>query len=311
MTHGKRVIITGATGLIGTRLFDALRKRGYDVVVFTRGPERAAQKLPGAADYVEWSAEERGPWFAAVDGAHAIVHLAGAPISEGLIGVRWTDEHKRAIRESRVVGTRGLVNAIAAAAHKPAVLVSASGVGYYGPRDATPLDEGAPHGHDFLAEVCVAWEREAAAAESHGVRVARVRTGVVLDPAGGALGQLLTPFKLRVGGPIMPGDQYYSWIHPEDLVGIYLLALEDERVRGPINATAPTPVTNRAFTDAIGRVVGSPSWLPVPEFSLRVLLGEMADVVVKGQRVLPRLAQELGYTFRYAELEPALRNLLK
>lgn len=310
MSNAKRVILTGATGLIGSRLFAALREGGYEVVVFSRNPEGARAKLPGAADYVEWAPAEGGPWVAAIDGAYAVIHLAGAPISQGLLGVRWTSDYKDEILNSRVVGTRGIVAAIAAAARRPAVLVNASAVGYYGYRDDTPLDEYAPAGRDFVAEVCVAWEREAARAEELGVRVVRVRTGIVLDPGAGALGQLLLPFRLRTGGPIMPGTQYYSWIHPDDEVGILMLALQDERVRGPINATAPSPETNRDFCATLGTVLGSPSWLPVPEFSLRIALGEMADLVTRGQRVVPRRAQELGYSFRYAALEPALRDLL-
>ncbi len=311
MSNARRVILTGATGLIGRQLFAALRERGYEVVVFSRSPERARAALPGAADYVAWAPAESGPWAAALDGAYGVIHLAGAPISQGLIGVRWTAAHKREIIDSRVIGTRGLVQAMGAAARRPAVLVCASAVGYYGPRDDTPLDESASPGADFQAKVCTAWEREAIQAEAVGVRVARMRSGIVLDRKAGALGQLLIPFRLRVGGPILPGNQYYSWIHPADEVGLFMLALEDERATGPINATAPTPVTSREFSAAIGRVLGSPSWLPVPAFAMRILLGEMADIVVQGQRAIPRRAQELGYSFRFPELEPALRDLLR
>lgn len=310
MNNAKRVILTGATGLIGSRLFAALRERGYEVVVFSRSPEAARRKLPGAAEYVAWTPAESGPWAAALDGAYGVIHLAGAPISQGLIGVRWTEEYKAEIVNSRLVGTRGIVRAIAAAARRPAVLVSASGVGYYGPRDDTPLDEYAPAGDDFQGRLCVAWEREAAQAEELGVRVVRVRTGIVLDPGAGALGQLLLPFRLRTGGPIMPGSQYYSWIHPDDQVAIIMLVLEDERLRGPLNATAPSPETNHDFCATLGSVLGSPSWLPVPEFSLRLVLGEMADLVTKGQRVLPRRVQEHGYQFKFPELRGALRDLL-
>lgn len=310
MSNAKRIILTGATGLIGGRLFKALREGGYDVVVFSRDPAAARRKLPGAAGYVAWAPAESGPWAAAVDGAHAVIHLAGAPISQGLIGVRWTEAYKREIESSRVVGTRGIVAAIAAAARRPAVLVSASAIGYYGPSDDTPLDETAPPGDDFQGRLCVEWEREAVRAEELGVRVVRVRTGIVLDPQEGAMGQLLLPFRLRVGGPILPGSQYYSWIHPDDEVGILMLALEDGRLSGPINATAPNPVTNRDFCATLGRAVGSPSWLPVPALSLRLALGEMADLVVNGVRVLPRRAQELGYQFKHPELGPAMRDLL-
>ncbi len=311
MPTPKRIILTGATGLIGTKLFTALKQRGDAVVIFSRSPERARSALPGAAEYVSWSVAESGPWMAAIDGAAAVIHLAGAPISEGLTGPRWTDSYKAEIRDSRVIGTRGIVNAIAAAKQPPAVLVSASGVGYYGHRDDTPLDETAPAGNDFVAQICVAWEREAARAEEHGVRAAFIRTGLVLDPDAGVLPQIMLPFKLFTGGPVLPGTQYYSWIHPDDLVALYLLALDDERVRGPLNATAPTPQTNREFSSTLGKVMGAPSWLPVPAAALRVALGEMADLVVQGQRVAPTKAQALGYQFRFSQLEPALRDLLK
>jgi uncharacterized protein (TIGR01777 family) len=310
MSDPKRIIVTGATGLIGRKLFAALKGRGYEVVIFSRSPQRARAALPGAAEYVQWSAAEGGPWAAAIDGAHAVVHLAGAPISQGIVGQRWTPAVKAAIRDSRVVGTRGIVGAIAAARSRPRVLVCASGVGYYGFRDSAPLDESAGPGDDFLAQVCVAWEAEAARAEELGVRVVSVRTGLPLDPEDGMLPQMMLPFRLFSGGPVLPGTQYYSWVHPDDLIGIYMLALEDERARGPLNAAAPNPQTNRDFSATLGRVMRSPSWLPVPQLGLRLLLGEMADLVTTGQHALPRKAQELGYPFRFPELEPALRNLL-
>ena len=311
MSRGKRIILTGATGLIGRKLFAALRERGYELVIFSRRPEAARTMLPGAVDYVAWSPAEQGPWAAAVDGAHAVIHMAGAPISQGLLGPRWTAAYKAEIRASREIGTRGIVNAIATASQRPAVLINASAIGYYGYRDDTPLDEQSPAGTDFVAEVCVAWEREALRVEALGVRLVRLRTGILLDPEAGALNQLLLPFRMRSGGPIMPGNQYYSWIHPDDELGLTLMALEDERVSGAFNATAPTPVTNREFTTTLGVVLNSPSWLAVPEFSLRLALGEMADLVTKGQRVLPHRALELGYQFRFAELRPALEDLLR
>jgi uncharacterized protein (TIGR01777 family) len=311
MTQHKRIILTGATGLVGQKLFAALSARGDDLVIVSRNPERARTALPGAAEYVAWWVDAHTAWQSAVDGADAVIHLAGAPISEGLTGPRWTPSYKAEIRDSRVIGTRAIVQAIGAAQRPPAVLVSASAIGYYGYQDATPLDELAPAGSDFVAEVCVAWEQEAARAESHGTRAVFVRTGLVLDPEAGVLPQIMLPFKLFTGGPVLPGTQYYSWIHPDDLVALYLLALDDPRVRGPINATAPNPQTNRDFSATLGKVMGAPSWLPVPEAALRVALGEMADLVVKGQRVIPAKAQTLGYQFRYAQLEPALRDLLK
>ncbi len=306
----KRIIITGATGTIGRRLVAELQS-DYELVIFSRDPERARAASPGAASYVAWQPAEQGPWMAAVDGAWGVIHLAGAPISAGLLGPRWTPEYKAAIRDSRVIGTRGIVNAILAARQRPAVLVSASAVGYYGfYRDATPLDESAPPGRDFLARVCVDWEAEAVRAAEGGTRVVLLRTGLVLDPHSGALPQLILPFKLMTGGPILPGTQVYPWIHPADEVGLIRFALEHEQVSGPLNAAAPKALANRDFAMVLGKVLGSPSWLPVPEFSLRIALGEMADLVVNGQNAIPRKALDLGYRFHFAELEPALRDLL-
>jgi uncharacterized protein len=310
MSDTKRIIITGATGVVGRRLFVALAMRGYEVVIFSRNPQKAREQIPGAADYVRWAPTKSGSWFASIDGAHAIIHLAGAPIAEGILGQRWVPSIKANIYDSRVVGTHGIVDGIAAATNRPKVLLCASGVGYYGFRDSTPLDENASPGSDFLAQVCIDWEREAARATQFGVRVACLRTGLMLDPEDGVLPQIMQPFKMRVGGPVMPGTQYYSWIHPDDLVGIYLLALENEQASGPINAVAPNPQPNRTFSSILGKVMDSPSWMPVPEIVLRAVLGEMADLVVNGQRVLPKKAQSLGYQFRYTHLEPALRNLL-
>lgn len=306
MADGKRVIVTGATGMIGKALCRRLMERGHQVVVFSRDPPAARRTLPGAADYVAWQPAESGPWAGAIDGAHGVIHLAGASIA----GRRWNEEYKREIRDSRVIGTRGLVNAMALAATKPQVFVSGSAVGYYGFRDDTPLDESATPGSDFLAQVCQAWEREALKAEALGIRTVVVRTGVVLDKDEGALAALLPPFRMFVGGPILPGTQWFSWVHLDDEVGILLLALEDEHVRGPINATAPAPETNRAFSATLGKVLGRPSLMPVPGFALRLLVGEFGETLTTGQRVIPKKAQELGYRFQYLTTEQALRQVL-
>ncbi len=307
MADNKRIVVTGATGLIGKALCKALQVDGYDVVVFARDPEQARRAVPGAVDYVSWSASsEPGPWAAHIDGAWGVVNLAGAPVA----GKRWTEQRKREIRDSRVAGTRGIVAAIAAVAHKPRVLINASAIGYYGPRDDTPLDEDAPAGHDFLAGVVADWEAEARKAEDAGVRVVMVRTGIVLDKNEGALAQLKRPFQFFVGGPVLPGTQWLSWIHHSDEVGIMMLALRDERARGPINATAPAPQTNRDFSHTLGRVMGRPSLVPVPGFALKLLFGEFADTLTTGQRVLPAKAQELGYRFQYDSSDAALRQIL-
>lgn len=307
MSLPKRIIITGATGLIGKRVARELRRRGESLVVFSRDTPTARKELRGAEEYVAWQPEEQGPWANAVPGAHAVIHLAGASI----YGQRWSESYKRQIRDSRVLGTRGLVKAIARAAVRPQVLICGSAVGYYGPRDDTPLDESAAPGRDFLAQVCVEWEAEARKAEALGVRVVLLRTGVVLDPHEGALSQMMLPFKLFAGGPIMPGTQWLSWIHIDDEVGILLKALDDPAVSGPVNATAPNPQTNAEFTRALGQAMGRPAWLPVPQAGLKLALGEFAESLTTGQRVLPRRIQELGYQFQYPTSEQALRQLLK
>lgn len=302
---GKRVIVTGATGLIGKAVCKELLARGYEVVVFSRNPVSARQKVPDAANYVAWEPAENGPWTAYIDGAWGIINLAGASIG----GRRWNDEYKRQIRDSRVIGTRGLVNAIAAAREKPHVLINGSAVGYYGPRDATPRDESAAPGNDFQALVCRDWEAAATEAERFGVRTVLLRSGVVLDRRGGALAQLTLPFLFFVGGPILPGTQWFSWIHLADEVGMILFALEHEDVRGPLNATAPAPQTNRDFSAALGYALGRPSWLPIPGFAIRLLVGEFANSVITGQRVLPKKALESGYEFRYSTSAEALRAI--
>jgi uncharacterized protein (TIGR01777 family) len=306
MSLPKRIIITGATGLIGKRVARALRQRGESLVVFSRDTPDARKAVRGADEYVAWQPEEQGPWANAVPGAHAVVHLAGAPV----YGHRWTESYKRQIRDSRVLGTRGLVRAMARAAVRPKVFICGSAVGYYGPRDDTPLDESAGPGDDFLAQVCAEWEAEARKAEALGVRTVLLRTGVVLDRGEGALPQMMLPFKLFAGGPIMPGTQWLSWIHIDDEVGILLRALDDPAVSGPVNATAPNPQTNAEFTRALGQAMGRPAWLPVPQLGLKLALGEFAESLTTGQRVLPARIQQLGYEFRYPTSEQALRQLL-
>jgi uncharacterized protein (TIGR01777 family) len=236
-----------------------------------------------------------------------VVHLAGENVAQ-----RWTTSAKQAIRESRVTGTGHLVQALASLAgeERPRVLVSGSAIGYYGAHGDEPIDEEAPAGSDFLAQTCVAWEVEAQAAEQLGIGVVRVRTGVVLDRSGGALAKMLTPFKLGVGGPVAGGRQYISWIHPDDLVGIMLAAIDSNQWHGAVNATAPEPQRNVDFSRALGRVLHRPSLLPVPGAALELLYGEMSEIVTTGARVLPAKALVLGYEFRYPQLDSALSAAL-
>ena len=288
--------VTGAGGLIGAKLVERLRARGDDVTTLSRNPS-----TPGA---VAWQPEQEPAPAAALAGRDGVVHLAGEEVAQ-----RWNDGAKRRILSSRELGTRNLVAGIEAADPRPRVLVSASAVGYSGPHGNEPLDEQAPPGDDFLAEVCVVWEREARRAGELGLRVVCVRTGVVLAQ-GGALAKMLPFFKLGVGGPVAGGEQYLPWIHVDDVVGIYLAALDGDDWRGPVNATAPDPVTNKAFSKALGRALHRPAFAPVPGLAVRTLYGEMAEIVTKGQRVIPRRAQELGYTFEHPDLVEALRSAL-
>jgi len=299
-----RVTVTGATGLIGPRLVAALRDRGAQVTVLSRDPERARRRLADV-DAVRWDMMSEPAPVEALAGRDAVLHLAGEPVAQ-----RWSAEAKRAIRESRVVGTRNLIEGLRAAEQRPPVLVSSSATGYYGPHGEEPLDEDAAPGGDFLAQVCVEWEAEAARASELGVRVVQVRTGVVLDRAGGALAKMLRPFKLGVGGPVAGGRQYMSWIHADDVIGMMLAALQDERWSGPVNATAPEPVSNLDFSRALGAALRRPALLPVPGFALRLLYGEMAELVTTGARVVPAKALVLGYEFVHPRLEEALASTL-
>ncbi|ADU51556.1 domain of unknown function DUF1731 [Thermaerobacter marianensis DSM 12885] len=314
-----RVVIGGGTGLIGSALAHRLLEDGHEVVVLTRSPGTAAggggpeAAGPGHLRRVTWTAAPAGPgepepaWWEAVEGAGAVVNLAGESIAAG----RWTPRQKERILQSRLQATRALVQAIAAARRKPAVLVSGSAVGYYGPRGDEAIDETAPPGTDFLSRVCVAWEAEARKAEEAGVRVALVRTGLVLAREGGALPRLVLPFRLGAGGPLGSGRQWVPWIHVDDLVGLIRFLLAAEGQEGPFNGTAPHPVTNRDFARVLGKVLGRPAWLPAPAFALRLALGEMADaLLLSGQRAVPRRALAEGFVFRFPEVEPALRDVL-
>lgn len=286
-----KVLLTGATGFVGSRLRERLELAGHEVLPVSRRPGRG----------YDWS---EGSLREGVAAADAVVHLAG----ENLFGKRWTAEQKERIRASRVDTTERLARLVAE--RRPTCFVSASAVGYYGPSDVPGLDEHAPPGDDFLAGVCRDWEAAAEAAIESGVRTARVRIGVVLGPDGGALAQLLPIFRLGVGGPVGSGRQGFSWVHREDLCSLFLFLLENERAQGAFNATAPEPVTMKDFARTLGRVLHRPAVLPVPGFALKLALGEVADVLLTGQHVLPRRAREIGFEFRFPELEGALRDVL-
>jgi uncharacterized protein (TIGR01777 family) len=302
-----RVVVTGATGTIGAAVVSALRARGDQVVALSRDVRGAGARLGDGVEVHEWAqpASERPPEAALAD-ADAVVHLLGERVDQ-----RWTAEAKRAIRESRVSSTRALVDVLQALPPdaRPSALISQSATGYYGAGDGRPLAEDAPAGAGFLAGVVVAWEREALGATSF-MRVVCTRTGVVLSPSAGALGRMLPFFRLGLGGPVAGGEQHVPWVHLDDVVASTLACLNDARADGPVNVTAPQPVTNAQLSRVLGRVLRRPAVLPVPGFAVRALNGEMADIVITGQRVVPQRLHELGYEFRHPQLEPALRDVL-
>jgi len=298
-----KVAVTGATGTIGARLVEELRARGDEVTVLSRDAERARRAFGGEIEAVTWADPSSEPAPAeALSGREGVVHLLGEPIAQ-----RWSDETKREIRDSRVLGTENLVHGIAAAEPRPKVLVSQSAEGIYR-RGSEPVDESGPADPGtFLSDVVAAWEGEAAKASDLGLRVVRARTGVVLSPEGGALATMLPVFKAGLGGPVAGGRQYVPWIHLDDTVGALLFCLDTEAATGPVNVTAPEPVTNKVFSKVLGQVLGRPAIVPVPALGLKVLYGEMAQVVLTGANVRPRRLEELGYRFLRPELESALR----
>jgi uncharacterized protein (TIGR01777 family) len=303
-----RVFVTGGTGLVGRRLIPLLLGRGDQVKVLSRRAAVAKQML-GAAAVVEGDPMQAGGWMEAVEDCDAVVHLAG----ENVFGRRWSAAVKQMLLDSRVLGTRHVAQAIlrkpAGPDGRPKVLVNASAIGYYGMTGDEELDESSPAGDDFLARLCVDWEKETHAVEPAGVRCAVVRVGVVLDREGGALAKMTPPFKMFAGGPIGSGKQWLSWIHHEDLCGILMLGLDNPEARGPLNGTAPGAVTNKEFSKALGRALHRPAIFPTPRFMLRVLLGEVADVICTGQHVLPRRPLALGYNFRYPSVDAALAQI--
>lgn len=303
---GKKVLVTGGSGMIGAALCNALIDRGYSVTGLSRNPDAATRSQP-AVEWHGWEPTRERPPSAAIEGAEAVINLAGEPINQ-----RWNESVKERIAQSRIKATANLVDGITTADDPPGTLVSGSAIGYYGNRGDELLYEDALPGDDFLADVVIEWEAAADAAAGQGIRVVTARTGHVLDPSGGLLGELLTPFRLGLGGPIGDGQQYMSWIHRDDEVGILLWCLENESVSGPVNATAPNPVTNREFAKELGRAVNRPAVVPIPGFALGVLRGpEFGKVLQEGQRVYPKVAVDGGYEFKQPELAGALANLLR
>jgi uncharacterized protein len=305
-----KVAIAGATGFVGSRLVERLQVEGIRVLVLTRNTTYAQKVFPPTAfpdvEIVAYTPTASGGWQSAISGCDGVVNLAGESIAEG----RWTPERKQEILNSRKLATQNIVNAIANANPKPSVLVNASAIGYYGTSETATFDETSSPGHDFLAQVCQAWEAEATKVTDAGVRLVIVRLGIVLGN-GGALGKMITPFKLFAGGPLGSGQQWFSWIDLDDVVNLIFLALTKPQMQGVYNATAPHPVRMAQLTETMGKVMNRPSWLPVPAFALEALLGDGAMVVLEGQQVVPKRTLESGFKYKYPNLEPALVKILK
>jgi uncharacterized protein (TIGR01777 family) len=298
-----KALVTGATGFVGPRLLRLLDSP----VVVSRSPEQARRAIGNLAGPIfRWDPMREPLPAEALEGVDVVYHLAGESVAEG----RWTAAQKARIRDSRVIGTRNLVQGIKQVEQKPRVLVSASAVGYYGNRGDEELTETAAPADDFLADVCVAWEREALAAEQLGLRTVTARTGIVLGAGGGALAKMLTPFKLGAGGPLGNGKQWMPWVHVADLARLYVHAADTASISGPMNAVAPNPVRNSEFTKALGRQLHRPAFMPAPYLGLRLLFGEFAQVLFASQRVIPKVAVDTGFVFQYPDIAAALREIL-
>jgi uncharacterized protein (TIGR01777 family) len=305
-----QIFVMGGTGLIGGPLIDRLIQRGDRVVLLTRRPDHAQERWGSQCQIVEGDPMKAGPWMQVVNDCDAVVNLVG----ESIFARRWNEEFKALLRDSRILSTQNVVQALVqspkTSAGNPKVLVNGSAIGYYGPCGDEEVTEETLAGSDTLAQVAFEWELVTNPAEAAEVRVVRLRTGVVLDKNGGALAQMLTPFKLGLGGPIGSGKHWFSWIHIDDETGIILLALDNPQAIGPINGTAPHPVTNRGFSKALGHALHRPAILPVPPFMLKLRFGEVADILTTGQRGVPAKALALGYQFKFPDIEGALANLL-
>jgi len=302
----KRIVITGATGLIGRRLCSALDNDGNEITVFTRDIKNGKQILPFLTKFVDWDYRKPELWLNELNGKDAVIHLAGANV----FGKRWNEKYKEIIMGSRETATRNLANAVVELKEKPGVFISSSAVGYYGDKGDNIITEDTPAGNDFLAEVCRIWEKEASLVEKSAVRRVSIRTGIVLSDDEGALKKMLLPFRLFVGGPLGNGHQWFPWIHIDDLIRIYLFVLVNKSISGAVNASSPNPVTMKEFAKTLGKVLHRPSFFSVPEFVLKLALGKGAQPILCSQRVLPQKLTDNKFEFSYSHLEEALLSLL-
>ncbi len=304
-----KVVVTGATGFVGQRLIERLQEEGHQILALVRSPDKAAKLFPAPqfsnVEIMGYEPQTSGEWQTALSGWDSVVNLAGEP----LVGDRWTASRKQEIINSRAVGTQKIVEAIAAADSKPSVLVNASAIGFYGTSETATFDESSSSGDDFLAKVCKAWEQAAQTATDAGTRLVIFRIGIVLG-MGGALAKMLPPFQMFAGGPIGSGKQWFSWVHRDDLVNFILMALTDTSKSGVYNATAPNPVRMAELCQSLGKVLNRPSWLPVPELALELLLGEAAQLVLEGQNVQPQKTQAAGFQYKYETINSALQQIL-
>ena len=295
-----KILISGSHGLVGSALMNSLKGAGHDVFTLVR-------RAPRDDAEVEWYPERGSLALARLERMGAVIHLAGSSIAEG----RWTDERKRSIRESRVKGTTVLSEALANLKHPPQTLLCASAIGYYGDRGDEILTEESAPGNDFLANVCIEWERATESAREKGIRVVNLRFGIILSVAGGALAKMLPPFRMGAGGRIGSGKQWMSWIALDDVVGVIKFALTSDALRGPVNVVAPNPVTNAEFTKTLGKVLSRPTIFPIPAFGVRLAFGEMADaLLLSSQRVVPARLRDWDYSFKYLQLGGAIRDIL-
>jgi uncharacterized protein len=297
-----KMVIAGGTGFIGRHLCNLLVDEGHSIIVLSRHPDSATIPSTARSRVIQWNGREDGPWATLCDGAEAVINLSGAPIAD----TRWTPARKRELVDSRVLSTRALLASIATWKTKPHTFITASGVGFYGDRGPEEVNEDSPHGEGFLAELCQAWEAAARQGESLGLRVLPVRFGMVLGLNGGALAKMAFPFRFFLGGPVLPGSQFVSWIHLKDLSRLILWLITNQAMSGPVNGVAPDPVTMREFCDKLGQAMNRPSWVPVPGLILRIALGELASMLITGQQVYPKRALEGGFTFLYPGLTAAL-----
>lgn len=303
----KKIIITGATGLIGQQLTIKLTDMDYKITIFTRNPDNAQKKLPNVHKVVKWEYDYVDEWLHELESVDAVIHLAGANLSTK----RWNKEYKKLLYDSRIISTKKLIEAIKTVERKPKVFITASAIGYYGNRSDEILTEESEAGKDFLANLCNDWEKEAKNVEQFGVRSVQIRTGLALSRNEGTLKQMLPAFKYFIGGPLGNGKQWYSWLHIEDIVNIYVKALESEILSGPINAVSPNPVTMKKFAKILGDVLHRPSFFSVPKIILLPVIGQVAEVVTSSQRVVPEKLLNSSFKFKFEKLEDALRDILK